>query len=200
MYVLGVDPGLNGGLTLLPIPSEESHMWSYAYRVMPTTENDKGKREICVKEIISWFEYHLSDSFRHQISLACIEQVSSRPKQGVVSVFTFGKGYGKILGLLEAHGIRVVEVNPRKWKNEILPGTDKDKDAAISYVYKHWPSMTLMASERSRVPHDGIADSVCIAEYGLRLLKEEETRRKENDGIVQGTSGLRNKASRNKKS
>ncbi len=42
--------------------------------------------------------------------------------------------------------------------------------AAIAFVSRRFPGVPLLATPRSRVPHDGIADAVCVAEYGRRLL------------------------------
>ena len=37
------------------------------------------------------------------------------PKQGVVSVFTFGKNYGQWLGILASNGVPYKEVTPQTW-------------------------------------------------------------------------------------
>ena len=65
--------------------------------------------------------------------IAVVEAVHSMPKQGVASTFKFGKGYGKILGMLEALKIRTMLVTPQAWKAVILAGTPKDKDAAVAW-------------------------------------------------------------------
>jgi hypothetical protein len=41
------------------------------------------------------------------------------------------------------------------------------KDAAIAYCRRAFPDVPLVMP-RCRNPHDGIADSLCILQYGLR--------------------------------
>ncbi len=99
--------------------------------------------------------------------IAVVEKVHSMPKQGVASTFTFGAGYGMILGLLAGLGIRTELVHPTRWKGAILDGTARDKAAAIAYVRRAFPAVSLIRPG-GRVPHDGMADAVCLAEYGWR--------------------------------
>jgi crossover junction endodeoxyribonuclease RuvC len=91
------------------------------------------------------------------------------PKQGVTSTFNYGKGFGKILGMIETMGISHQLVRPRAWKRTVLAGTKKDKAAAVSYVRRKYPMIDLMPGT-CRKPHDGIADAVCIADYAIREL------------------------------
>lgn len=100
-------------------------------------------------------------------ALAVIEKVASMPGQGVASTFTFGMGYGQIQGLLAGLGIPFELVTPQAWKKLILAGTPKDKDAAIAYCRRAFPDVPLVMP-RCRNPHDGIADSLCLLNYGLR--------------------------------
>ena len=82
------------------------------------------------------------------------------------------KGYGILLGILGALKISTVRVTPQAWKKAILAGTKKDKDAAIEYVNMKYPDFELILP-RCRKPHDGMADAICIAEYG-RILNEAQ--------------------------
>jgi crossover junction endodeoxyribonuclease RuvC len=100
-------------------------------------------------------------------SLAVIEKVASRPGQGVASTFKFGQGYGALLGITAALGIPTELVTPQRWKGAILTGTAKDKDAAISYCRRAFPDVPLIMPG-CRKPHDGIADALCILEFGRR--------------------------------
>tara|TARA_Y100000310_G_scaffold345340_1_gene463935 strand:- start:7851 stop:8306 length:456 start_codon:yes stop_codon:yes gene_type:complete len=94
-----------------------------------------------------------------------IEKVNSRPGQGVVSVFTFGKSYGVWLGLCSAHNMKVVEVTPQKWKKHFgLIG--KDKQASIDKAKELFPNVDLKPG-RLRVDSDGIAESILICKYGV---------------------------------
>lgn len=98
-----------------------------------------------------------------------VEKVASRPGQGVSSMFTFGMGYGSILGMAAALSVPVELVTPQRWKSTVLHGTAKDKASAIAYCRRVFPSVPLVLP-RCRSPHDGLADSLCLLEYGRRVL------------------------------
>jgi hypothetical protein len=66
-------------------------------------------------------------------------------------------------------GIPIELVTPQAWKKLILAGTPKDKDASIAYCRRAFPNVPLIPL-RYRVPHDGIADSLCLLQYGLRTF------------------------------
>jgi crossover junction endodeoxyribonuclease RuvC len=87
-----------------------------------------------------------------------------------VSVFRFGFGAGLWVGILGALGIPFERVPPQAWKKAVLAGTAKDKAAAIAYCSRRFPAASLLATPRSTKPHDGLADALCLAEYGRRLL------------------------------
>ena len=99
---------------------------------------------------------------------AIVEQQHSRPGMGGAMMFQMGVGYGLILGALKALKVPTEIVTPQAWKKEVLAGTPKDKDAAIAYCKHAFPSVSLLATERSKKPHDGMADALCILEYGRR--------------------------------
>lgn len=101
-------------------------------------------------------------------SCVLIEKAQAMPGQGVTSMFNYGKGFGLILGVCEALGIPYRLITPQAWKKLVLAGTAKDKDAAINFVRRAYPGVDLTPGRKVK-PHDGMADAVCIAEYGLRL-------------------------------
>jgi crossover junction endodeoxyribonuclease RuvC len=105
-------------------------------------------------------------------SICYIEKVSAMPKQGVTSMFNFGFSTGAIHGIVATLGIPRYLVTPQRWKNNILVGTKKDKEAAIDYCRRAFPSVTLLATEKSRKPHSGMADAICIALYAYHFHDE----------------------------
>lgn len=158
MIYLGIDPGLSGGLAAL------STICTFTGfpRPMPLAGGEIDALNIA--ETVT--DLRMADDV-----IVCVEAVHSMPKQGVASTFKFGKGYGMVLGALAAVSARTELVTPQAWKKAILAGTAKDKDAAIAWCRRAYPSVNLLATERSRVPHDGIADALCIAEYARRTYK-----------------------------
>ena len=101
--------------------------------------------------------------------LVVVERQQAMPKQGVASTFRIGRNYGLILGALQTLGLPVLEVRPQQWQAAVLHGQARGKEAAIAYVMKRFPCVDLRPG-RCRRPHDGIADAVCIAAYGLAQL------------------------------
>jgi crossover junction endodeoxyribonuclease RuvC len=104
------------------------------------------------------------------INVVYIELVHAMKGQGVTSMFTFGKGYGQLIGFCQTLKLRYVLVTPQAWKKEVLVGTNKDKDAALEYCSRTYPNINLIP-ERCRTPHDGIADALCILTYAINKEK-----------------------------
>lgn len=161
MIFLGIDPGLKGGLAALKGPGESGPTASFC--PMPVSGGEVDARAIGI-----WlWDFALKND--NQV-VVCVEKVGAMPKQGVVSTFTFGVGYGKILGAAGALGMRAELVTPQAWKKVVLAGTTKDKDAAVAYCMRAWPGLSLVLPG-CRVPHDGCADALCIAEFARRTYK-----------------------------
>lgn len=158
MIFLGFDPGLSGGLACIDDTGAARAF------VMPVSGDQIDARALGVWV---WGEVLKHDS----MAVATVELVGAMPKQGLSSTFKFGKGYGTILGVLGALGVRTELVSPQKWKAAVLAGTTKDKDAAVAWCRRAYPGVNLLASERCRVAHDGMADALGLAEYGRREFK-----------------------------
>ena len=148
MIFVGIDPGQSGGIAVI-------HGDEVTVRAMP----------ICGKEIDAR-EIHNLLVFLPERTMVFMEKVHAMPGQGVTSMFTFGKGYGEILGVIKSMDIPYALITPQAWKKVVLAGTDKGKSAAIEYCRARYPKVLLLETPRCRVPHDGMADALCIAEYG----------------------------------
>lgn len=98
----------------------------------------------------------------------CLERVNAMPKQGVTSMFNFGKNFGFIQGLLTAYSIPYELVTPQKWKKEFqITG---DKNSSIAVCKRLFPDVDLRRTERCRKDDDGAAESLLLAEYARRKL------------------------------
>jgi crossover junction endodeoxyribonuclease RuvC len=163
--VLGIDPGLDGGIALLDL----SCLGTVIVTPMFVRKSPRGKgRQIDV----GMLRYAIADwRTKYLIEFAAVEEVHAMPKQGVTSTFTFGEGYGRITGALEALSIDIVDVPATVWKKKVLAGLPHDKAGAISFCKQHYPNVLLIPCGK-RVEHDGVADALCIAEYA-RLLRAE---------------------------
>jgi len=169
--VLGIDPGLDGGLALYTFDyatgSEKLEI-----QVMPTMPSGDSKKELDIDAIKQWLHVYVpGTSIGKAIDLAVIEKVGAMPGQGVTSMFTFGTGYGELRGALKWARVSTIRVPPQRWKKQILSGTQKDKGAAINFVRNRFPCLDLRKSVRSKKEHDGMADAVCLALYGRYHLR-----------------------------
>ena len=151
--VCGIDVGLNGAIAFL---SKDKQI---AYR-MPLLGKDLN---------IHRFVELLNE---YKPELVIIEHQQAFPKQGVVGVFRLGYHYGALSSAIIVAGYPIQTVRPKLWKDRVLKGTKKDKAAAIKYVMRKYPNLELVGYEKRRkkeIP-DGVADAICIAEYGLKEI------------------------------
>jgi len=159
-YVMGIDLGLKGAVAIMNLNGK-----LHLLKTMPVSCDSNGKNKIDVLKLFDWLaENSLSPQ---NISLACMERVHSFGNEARPSLFSFGKGTGRVEALLELEGFPYIQVTPQTWKASILRGTKKDKKAAIGYVQTRYPDSNIGN-------HDGLADAVCLAEYcRLSLVAEE---------------------------
>lgn len=100
--------------------------------------------------------------------IVCVEKVGAMPHQGVTSCFNFGKAAGFIEGVLEALGIPYQLITPQRWKREFLLNSEKTK--SIEVCQRLFPKASLLPTERCKVPSDGMAEALLMAEYARRNL------------------------------
>ena len=92
---------------------------------------------------------------------AWVELVHAMPKQGVVSTFNFGLGFGLVRGVITALGVPLHLAHSRVWKGAY--GLCRDKRDSRVIAARLFPSF---AREFSRVKDDGKAEAALIALYG----------------------------------
>ena len=141
--ILGVDPGASGAVAFY-VPSENR----IAVHDMPTVGKDVDGATLAAL-VSKWAPTH-----------AVVEQVASRPGQGVSSVFRFGSGYGVVLGVLAARGVPVHLVTPNKWKKTL--GLDSDKEKSRALALRNWPGRSDLFGLKK---HDGRAEAALLAKY-----------------------------------
>lgn len=185
-YVVGVDPGLDGGIAAIELGPIGEPVSVDVIR-MPTKPGPVGRRDVDGAAVGAFFNHIHHCGI---VLCAAVESVHAMPKQGVTSAFNFGKGYGKILGIIESLDIPLDEPTPQQWQKLVLAGmktkvkkkpktkgkggatksnTDRrDKDISIRFVLNQFPHVNLKATDRSTTLHDGMAEAVCIAEYARR--------------------------------
>ena len=147
----GFDPGKDGALAILGyrddpvlVPFGEEEYAAWLCRLSLLTRNGIDGSVFCV-----------------------VEHVGAMPGQGVTSCFSFGRGFGFILGLLTANCIPYELVRPQKWKKEF--GCTSDKNTSIEVARRLFPGVDLRRTPKCTKPHDGVAEALLMAEYAKRL-------------------------------
>lgn len=145
MIMIGIDPGKSGGLAALDQRGE-------VLGVVNMPDDERG--------IFSAILYLRADNSARDTRVI-IERVHASPQQGVVSAFTFGLGYGRLLmAAYYAGGIEPLIVTPRTWQKAMgcLTGGDK----AISRARAQEIFRGIQCTH-------AISDALLLAEYLRRL-------------------------------
>ena len=144
MTIIGIDPGTNGGIAWITDGRACAEK-------MPDTLQDLWELIMSIR----------IDSEKNGSAIfANIEFVSSSPQMGVVSSFSFGRGYGNLEMALTAAGIPFERVRPQVWQKAMGCLTKGDKNITKRKAQELFPSI--------KITH-AIADSLLIAEYGRRV-------------------------------
>lgn len=145
MTYVGIDPGAHGAFAMLDVGTVD---------VLPLDmeEFTAAMRRLDPKQ-----------------TRVVLEHVSAMPGQGVVSMFSFGTGWGRIMGVLDALRIPYELVRPQKWKRAF--SVTGDKNSSIAVAKRLFPGIDLRRTDRSRKDDDGLAEALLMAEYARRTLR-----------------------------
>jgi crossover junction endodeoxyribonuclease RuvC len=145
MNIMGIDPGLDGGIAVINGKSIE------LLETIPTElKNGFIKRQVDTFELA-----RILRPFRDCICF--MEQVSARPMQGVSSVFSFGDTYGSIRGVLGALEIPTYMVTPQVWKKSLIISSKEDSLKACQDIFE---------LEKMRKKDHNLAEALLIAHWG----------------------------------
>lgn len=139
--ILGIDPGKTGAIAVLSYPDGE------------------------LEEVydLVWEQGLLSTlrALQSKIELVALERVHAMPGQGVVSMFNFGQGYGRILGVLEALEFPTpCLIEPAVWKAAYRLSRSKD-DSRKKAIALYGTDIF------DRKKDHGRAEAVLIARFAL---------------------------------
>jgi hypothetical protein len=143
--ILGIDPGVCGGIALLTSDAIEAHD-------IPTVAG-----ELNVDELLRIIRDAKPD-------MGVIERASSRPRQGVSSTFKFGQAYGALRAIVSLCQVPQHLVSPTVWKRHFALDADKEKSRALAI--RLWPGCGLF----NRKKDHGRAEAALIARYGAEIL------------------------------
>ena len=147
MNVVGIDPGLTGGIAVL----SSSGAWLHGRR-MPVLQV-KQRKLIDVKLVM--------DFIGDQVGQVVVEAPNSMPRQGLQSTYNFGRHCGAVEAVALMTGAPVQLVTPSQWKGKL--GVSSDKRASLDRArmefgpHERW---TVLANE-------GCAEAALIALWWL---------------------------------
>lgn len=165
LVVIGCDPGITGALAVMI----DGHL--HAVHDMPTLSIMVGKTNRNVVD-----ENQLDNLLRALINgyvapadklhFVC-ENVGSRPKEGPVGAFSFGRGYGAIRGCVASLQLPRTYVNPADWSRalKLRRGKDANRQRAME-LFPH------KLDDFKRVKDDGRADAALIAYWATHHIPE----------------------------
>jgi hypothetical protein len=143
---IGIDVGANGAIAWIDERGKS------CVEKMPDTLQDLWE---LIRDITN-FPRSAIDGRKYK---AYIEQVSSSPQMGVVSAFSFGRGYGNLEMALTAAGIPFERVRPQVWQKALGCMTKGDKNVSKRKAQELFPD--------KKITH-ATADALLIAIYGSR--------------------------------
>ena len=153
MKIIGIDPGLSGGIAVL-----ENNRVLSIFDMPVMSEGKKNKRQLNSAQLVSLIKENIKPS--EDVAIV-VEQVNAMPGQGVTSMFNFGQTFGAIKGVCAALELPVFFVRPSKWKKhfELI---NSSKDASRTKVIEMYPSI---AERLSRKKDVNKSDAILIARY-----------------------------------
>ena len=167
MIIIGIDPGLSGGIAVLKNNKIKS---IFDMPVMP--EGKKNKRQLNSAQLVELIKNNIE---KNEEIVIVVEQVNAMPGQGVTSMFNFGQTFGAIKGICAALGLPIFFVRPAKWKKyfELI---NSSKDASRTKVIEMYPSISNQLSKKKDVNK---SDAILIARfYSETRFKDENNEKK----------------------
>ena len=153
MRIIGIDPGLSGGIAVL----DDLKIFDI-YDMPIMSEGKKNKNQLNSAQLVNIIKKNIitnGDTF------LIVEQVSAMPGQGVTSMFNFGQTFGSIKGICAALNLPIFFVRPAKWKKH-FDLINSSKDASRTKVIEMYPSISSRLSKKKDVNK---ADAILIARY-----------------------------------
>jgi|TARA_B110000238_G_scaffold139184_1_gene150092 crossover junction endodeoxyribonuclease RuvC len=153
MRIIGIDPGLSGGIAIL-----DNNKVRSIFDMPVMSDGKKNKRQLNSAFLAQLIKENIKDM---EDTVVVVEQVNAMPGQGVTSMFNFGQTFGAIKGICAALALPIFFVRPAKWKKhfELI---NSSKDASRTKVIEMYPSISEKLSKKKDVNK---TDAILIARY-----------------------------------
>lgn len=159
MRILGIDPGIVGGVAVLITGSDlDGHARVLAATDVPTRGED-AKRRVDVLRLAQWISAHGPD-------VAFIERAGVMPHQHPHSGFLYGRSVGALEAATVLAHVPLHVIEPSVWKRAFgLKGNDKESSrrAVISVL----PAAVQFLEFKK---HHHRAEAILLAMYGADLI------------------------------
>jgi hypothetical protein len=183
MILAGIDPGLNGGISVIKVPDKiDRTKLSEIYQkaIVYPLPNRKIKINLSIKTGKTLSQTRVDiDSLKsyitkHKVTHCYLEYQQARPNQSSVSTATTFLNYGILWSSLKLLGVHTTEISPLQWqiiftlepfKGLLSNANVTGKDRAITIARAN--NINLKPNKRYKQDSDGLADAFCISLYGL---------------------------------
>ena len=104
MKIIGIDPGLSGGIAVL-----ENNKVLNIFDIPVMSEGKKNKRQLNSALLVNLLKENIN---KEEEVAVVVEQVNAMPGQGVTSMFNFGQTFGALKGICAALELPIFFVRP----------------------------------------------------------------------------------------
>jgi crossover junction endodeoxyribonuclease RuvC len=161
MRIIGIDPGLQGGLAILDGPRISSDEEVILVTDLPAHRiGVTGKKALRAELDLHGLHGLLAEHTPY--AHAFIEKVGPMPKQGVTSMFRFGVSFGAIQGIVAAMGIPMTLVRPQTW--QAFHRCGPSPDSARQMATRLYPNVAGLLARKMDANR---ADALLIAAWGM---------------------------------
>jgi len=184
MLIIGVDPGIKGGIFAMCCTDKYEYKHTVSYFSMPILES--------TNRIDSNKLFNIIDSIvrlgKDEEVLIILEQQQPMGKEGLTSMMTIGFNYGLVYAACAAcTSATIIEYRPVNIANAVKGWTKNfvTKQKAINqqfakYIYGKEHDI-FKSIKPKRTPHEGIIDASVIAYYGMMRQKKLSINKSEED-------------------
>jgi crossover junction endodeoxyribonuclease RuvC len=160
MKLIGIDPGINGGLAVVEIGDGAAP--SLVDCIDIPVVGTGAKERVDVAAIRDFID-------QHKPIRALIERAQAMPKQGASSGFKYGRAIGAIEATIALCSIPVEIIEPSAWKRHWhLPG--KDKESGRQKALQLFPDAhAALARKRDHGRAEAMLIALYYAERQLRI-------------------------------
>jgi crossover junction endodeoxyribonuclease RuvC len=157
LAILGVDPGVRGGLAIVSVGADTMPYLIDAIDIPVTGVGAKERVDAIATR--NWITQHAPQR-------ALIERAQAMPKQGASSGFKYGRAVGAVEAVIACCGIPLTIIEPTAWKkfHQLRGG---DKEAGRQRALQLFPTAhELLARKKDH----GRAEAALIALYQLNRI------------------------------